>query len=96
MSDILSLYNAVTRGEHICLLLLVICLPGDLAHSNNTRIIQKDKLMKARPLIREFQQYFGPISVWVLPRINKEAIVCYLRELGSAEGSVADTRDRKE
>lgn len=26
----------------------------------------------------------------------KEPIVCYLRESGSAEGSVADTRDRKE
>lgn len=28
--------------------------------------------------------------------IVKESIVCYLRESGSAEGSVADTRDRKE
>lgn len=53
--------------------------------------ILEDKLIKAE--FRQPQQYFR--AVLRIGRI-KDPIVSYLRELGSAEGSVADTRDKKE
>lgn len=53
--------------------------------------ILEAKVIKAE--CRQAQQHFQVVLRFV--RI-KDPIVGYLRELGSAEGSVADTRDKKE
>lgn len=59
--------------------------------SQETTFIREDKLIKAE--FRQPQQYFQAVLRFV--RI-KDPIVSYLRELGSVEGSVADTRAKKE
>lgn len=53
--------------------------------------ILEDKLIKAD--FRQPRQHFPAVLRFVR---TKDPIVGYLRELGSAEGSVADTRDKKE
>lgn len=52
--------------------------------------LSEEKLIKAE--FRQPRLYFQSVLRFV--RI-KDPIVSYLRELGSAEGSVADTRDKK-
>lgn len=98
----MMLLLAMTVMHTHLLMLLVACLSVDrhASAADEKRVTQKDKLMKARPSFGGLHYCFGLFRFYLrlskTAEIIKEPIVCYLRESGSAEGSVADTRDRKE